>query len=179
MSLTPPPRHPWLQPAWGAAQRRGERWALPVSSPNDNQPGRRGWGGVEEGARPAQTAQTTISCSAADGGGPPSGGGGRRWDGVPHRGVAPPCGKAVPVRGRRRRYRRRRPPRARRRSCTAGTWQRQALCMLDRVEWYRERSSPEGGWWQQRQQTTMTSGAHPPKRGGTGPPRGGGGQTAP
>ena len=44
----------------------------------------------------------TISRSAADGGGPPSGGG-RRRDGVPRRGVAPPCGEAVLVRGRRRR----------------------------------------------------------------------------
>ncbi len=35
--------------------------------------------------------------------GPRLGGGGRRQDGVPRRGVAPPCGETVPVGGRRRR----------------------------------------------------------------------------
>jgi hypothetical protein len=44
----------------------------------------------------------TISRSAVDGGGPLSGGG-RRQDGIPRHGVAPPCGKAVQVGGRRRR----------------------------------------------------------------------------
>ncbi len=69
-------------------------------------------------------------------------GGGRRRDGIPRRGVAPPCTsrEAAP-----HSYRRCRPPRVRQRSCTASTWRQRALCVLDRVEGYREQSSPEGG----------------------------------
>ena len=55
------------------------------------------------------------------------------WRGCTGWGAAPPS------------YRRRRPPRARRRSCTTRTWRRWALCVLDCVEGYRERSSPAGG----------------------------------
>ncbi len=87
----------------GATTRTGASPRWRDSSPNNNQPGRRGRGGVEEGAQPAQTAKMTFCRSAADGGGPPSGEGGRRRDGVPRRGVALPCGEAVPVGGRRRR----------------------------------------------------------------------------
>ena len=88
----------------------------------------------------------TISRSAADGGEQPSGVGvavGQRstpwrcpalWQGCTGRGATPPS------------YRRRWLPRVRQRSCTARTWRRRVLCMLDRVEGYRERSSPAGGW---------------------------------
>jgi hypothetical protein len=82
--------------------------------------------------RPAQTAQMTISRSAADGGGPPSEGG-------------RPCGEAVPVGGRRRH----RTGIAGRLGhveghAPQGAWRRRALCVLDRVEGYRERSSLVG-----------------------------------
>ena len=55
------------------------------------------------------------------------------WQGCTGRGAALPS------------YRRRQPPRACRRSCTTGTWRRQALCVLDCVEGYREWSSLAGG----------------------------------
>ena len=98
--------------------------------------------------RPAQTAQMTISRIVAGGGGPPSGGvagaaAGRRstpqhcpalWRGCTGQGAALPSS------------RRRRPPRRRYWSCTAGTWRRGALCVLDRVEGYEKRSSPAGGY---------------------------------
>jgi hypothetical protein len=113
---------PKRQSAMAPGQGRGGggRAACP-NCPNDNQPQRRGWRRATDwGGAAAGRRSTPWRCLAL-------------WQGCTGRGVAPPS------------YRRCRLPRVRRRSCTAGTWLRRALCVLDRMEGYRERSSPAGG----------------------------------
>ena len=114
---------PKQQSTGAPGQGRGRgRCATCLNCPNDNQPQRLGW------------RRTTVW------------GGGQRWDGIPCRSVIPPCGEAVPVGGAAPQSSwRRRPPRMRYWSCTAETWQRRALCVLDSVEGYGERSSLAGG----------------------------------
>ncbi len=90
--------------------------------PNDNQPQRRGWRRATVwGGGAAAGRHFTPWCRPA------------LWQGCTGRGAEPLS------------YRRCQPPRARQRSCTAWTWRRRALCVLDRVEGYRERPSPAGG----------------------------------
>ena len=112
------------QPGALGQGRGGGRCGTCPNCPDDNQPHRRGWrratlwGGAGAVAGRHSTPQRRPALLR----------------GCTGRGAAPLSS------------RRRRPPRTRYWSCTAGTWRRRALCVLDRVEGYGKRSSPTGGY---------------------------------
>jgi hypothetical protein len=170
-------------PHSGGARLNGKSRALPVSFPNNNQPGRRGRGGVEEGTTcpnfPNNNQPQCRGWRRGLSGGEAGAAAGRRstprrcpalWRGCTGPGAAPPSS------------RRRRTPRVRPWFCTAGTWRQRARACW--TAWRGKGSSPprrESGGARAATPVavvataaTTTSGARPPGRGGTGPPRGGG-----